>query len=149
MKDYIITILGAAVLCGSAHILTPQSWIKYVKIITGLVILSVIASPLTTLFHINIFSDFSVEESYINENLQTEVIAKELKKRVEQDINERIQSEFSHTAKAEVIISINEEYEITGVSHIKIATNADKAKVTQRMCEIYGTKKEEVEIYDY
>ena len=149
MKDYIITILGAAVLCGSAHILTPQSWVKYVKIITGLVILSVIASPLTTLFHINIFSDFSVEESYINENIQTEAIAKELKMRVEQDINERIQAEFSHKAESEVVISVNEEYEITGVSHIKIITNADKAKVTHRMCEVYGTKKEEVEIYDY
>ncbi len=148
MKEYIITIIGAAVLCGAAHILTAQSWVKYVKIITGLVILSVIAAPLTTLTHINIFSDFSIEENQIDENIQTDAVAKELKSRVEQDINERIKNEFFHDAKSEVTISVNEAYEITGVTHIKIKTKADRTKVKLRMCEVYGTSIDEVEVYD-
>lgn len=148
MKGYIITIIGASVLSGAAHILTPVSWIKYVKIITGLVILSVIATPLTSISKINLFSDFSIEESEIDENIQVNTIAKELKLRIETDIKDRIKTEFSHDSKADVIITLNENNEITGVTHITVITDANKDKVISRMCEVYGINKDEVEVYE-
>ena len=149
MKQYIITIIGSAVLCTAAHILTPAAWQKYVKIITGLVILSVIAAPIANFTDFDIFSSFSIEESEIDENLQTDIVAKELKKRVEADIAGRIKAEFSAEAEATVDIGVAQSGEITGVSHIKIKlkAGAQKEQIITRMCEVYGTKKDEVEIY--
>ena len=148
MKQYIITIIGAAVLCGAAHILTPINWVKYVKIITGLVILSVIASPLAEIKDINLFSDFSVPQSEINENLQMDTISTELEKRINQDIEERIKNEFFCDSRANATIHVNENNEITGVSHIKIVTAANASRVTQRLCEVYGITEDGVEIYE-
>lgn len=148
MREYIITIIGASVISGAAHILTPASWVKYVKLITGIVILSVIASPITHISNINLFSDFSIEESEIDENIQINTISTELEKRIEEDIRERIQTEFSHEATADVVITINENNEITGVKHITVLTDANKEKVISRMCEVYGIKRDEVEVYE-
>lgn len=148
MKQYIITIIGAAVLCGAAHLLTPVNWVKYVKIITGLVILSIIASPIAEIKNINIFSDFSVPKSELNESLQIDTISTELEKRINQDIEERIKNEFFCEATAKSTVSVNENNEITGVSHIKIITKAEPARLTERLCEIYGIEKDGVEIYE-
>ena len=148
MREYIITIIGASVLSGAAHILTPVAWVKYVKLITGLVILSVIAAPLTSVSKINLFSDFSIEESEIDENIQVNTISKELEIRIETDIGDRIKTEFSREAEADVTITVNENNEITGVTHIKIVTDANKNKVISRMCEVYGIDKDEVEVYE-
>lgn len=148
MKHYIITIIGAAVLCGAVHILTPVNWVKYVKIITGLVILSVIASPLAEIKNINIFSDFSVPETEFNENLQLDTISSELEKRINQDIEERIKNEFFCSAKASATIHINENNEITGVSHIKITTSANPSRVKKRLAEVYGISEDGVEIHE-
>ncbi len=148
MKGYIITIIGASLLSGIAHILAPASWVKYVKLITGLVILSVIASPLTSISKINLFSDFSIEENEIDENIQINTIAKELEARIEADIKDRIKTEFFSEAEAEVKIALNENNEISGVTHIKIITDAEKEKIISRMCEVYGIDKDEVEIYE-
>ena len=149
MKQYIISIIGATLLCASTQLLTPANWQKYVRIITGLIILSTIAFPIMKLKEINLFSDFSVKNADINENLQSELVAKELKVQVEEDIEKRIQDEFLKKADAEVEIGLSENGEITGVSKIKIKTNADASRVIPRMCEIYGTKKEEVLVYGY
>ena len=148
MKQYIITIIGAAVLCGAAHILTPVNWVKYVKILTGLVILSVIASPLAEIKNINLFSDFNIPETEINENLQIDTISTELEKRINQDIEDRIQNEFFCESNADATIHVNENNEITGVSHIKIVTKANPERVTKRLCEVYGITEDGVEIYE-
>lgn len=148
MKQYIITIIGASVLSGAAHILTPASWVKYVKLITGLVILSVIASPLTSISKVNLFSDFSIEQTEIDENVQINTISQELEERIKTDIKERIKNEFSREAEAEVIITLNENNEITGVTHITVITDANREKVISRMCEVYGINRDEVEVYE-
>ena len=149
MKQYIISILGVTVLCTLTQLITPSNRQKYIKIITGMIILSTIASPILKIKNINLFSDFSLEQSEINENLQTELVAKELKKQVEDDIEKRILDEFSKKSEAEVKVGISDTGEITGISEIKIKTDAPSQKIVEKMCEIYGTKKHEVTIYGY
>lgn len=148
MKQYVITIIGAAVLSGIAHILTPSGWVKYVKLITGLVILCVICAPITSITKIDLFSDFSMENYNIDENVQIDTITAELKKRIETDISDRIRTEFSKEAKVQAQISVNENNEITGVTNIKIQTDANPERVVLRMCEVYGIKSDEVEVYE-
>ena len=149
MKQYIISILGVTVLCTLPQLITPSNHQKYIKIITGMIILSTIASPILKIKNINLFSDFSLEQSEINENLQTELVAKELKKQVEDDIEKRILDEFSKKSEAEVRVGVSDTGEITGISEIKIKTNAPSQKIINRMCEIYGTENHEVTIYGY
>lgn len=149
MKQYIISIIGSTLLCAAAQLLTPANWRKYVKIITGMIILSTIASPIMKVSDVNLFSDFSIEKSEINENLQTELVAEELAKRVEDDIEKRIQDEFSKKSEANVEIKISENNEITGISKIRLKTNANPQKLIPRMCEIYGTTPQEVIVNGY
>ena len=148
MREYIISIAGAAILSGMARILSPTGWEKYIKIITGLIIISVISAPIGVLKEINFFSDFSLPKSDIDENVQLKIVGEELKKRVEQDIESRIKTEFLKDAEAEVEIGINEKNEITGVLSITVKTMADENNLRKRLCEIYGTAYEEVIIVE-
>ena len=49
MKEYIITIIGATLLSAMAGIIAPEKWRSYVQVITGLVIISCIISPVTAI----------------------------------------------------------------------------------------------------
>ena len=98
---------------------------------------------------IDLFSDFSISNSTVNENIQVQLVAEELKKRVEEDIVSRIQDEFSESAEAEVKVQFSEKGEISGISQIKIRTKVNPIKIIPRMCEIYGTQKEEVLVYGH
>ena len=51
MKSYIITVIGAALLSALAEIISPEKWRGYVKIITGLVVISSIIAPAAGLVH--------------------------------------------------------------------------------------------------
>lgn len=144
MREYIISIAGAALLSGVAKILSPAGWDKYVRIISGLVIISVIAAPVGNIAKINIFSNFSIENSEIDEGIQIRTIKDELQKRVENDIEERVRNEFFEEAEAEAVIGVNENNEITGVLEIIVYTKADEQGLKKRLCEIYGTPFEEV-----
>lgn len=148
MREYIISIAGAALLSGIARILSPAGWEKYIKIITGLIIISVIAAPIGAFREVNIFSEFTLPESGIEENVQIKTIGAELKAKVEEDINNRVWTEFSEEANSEVTIGINDKNEITGVLSITVKTNADESRLRKRLCEIYGTEYEEVIIIE-
>ena len=67
MKEYIITIIGATLLSAMAGIIAPEKWRSYVQVITGLVIISCIISPVTAIVKSDIFDGFdSVHVSYTN-----------------------------------------------------------------------------------
>ena len=61
MREYMITVIGGAVLAALAHTVSPEKWTKYIKIVTGIMIVSIIVSPVSVMIHGDIFSDF--EES--------------------------------------------------------------------------------------
>ena len=84
MKEYIITIIGATLLSAMAGIIAPEKWRSYVQVITGLVIISCIISPVTAIVKSDIFDGFdSVQENIADSsNMQTELVIEELKNRI-------------------------------------------------------------------
>ena len=49
MKAYFLMILGAAVLSALASIMSPEKWRGYIRLVTGIIILSCIVSPIANL----------------------------------------------------------------------------------------------------
>lgn len=147
MKAYIITIIGATLLAAMAGILAPEKWRSYVQIITGLVIISCIISPLTTVVKSDIFSGFdSVEENIANsENLQTELVMEELKKRVNEDIEARMMKEFNLSVRADCVIRVDGEGAIEGVDSVRIYGDKLTDRARSRLCEVYGLEPGEVQ----
>lgn len=147
MKQYIITIIGASLLSAAAGILAPDKWRSYVRLITGLVIISCIISPIASIARSDIFSDFgSFEETQQteDENLHTRIIGEELKKRVDADIAERMKEEFNLDVTADCTIRINDEGETEGVESVRISGDKLTDMARNRICEVYGLEPKEV-----
>ncbi len=146
MKAYIITIIGATLLSAVAGILAPEKWRGYVQIITGLVIISCIVSPVASIVKSDIFSEFEhVGENIENsDNLQAELVLEELKKRINADIAERMDKEYNLSVKAECEIRVNSEGEIEGVESVRISGDKLTDRARLRLCEVYGLKTYEV-----
>lgn len=140
MNSYMITLISAAVLSALVTILSPEKWRKYINIISGIMIVSVIASPLLQYKEVRLF----VEEtgiSDIDRYAQQVAVAEELKNRVQEDVLERIYNELKIKINAEVIIDVNENKEICGVREIKIWTQTHQKKIEKILKEVYSPKK--------
>ena len=136
MKEYIITIIGATLLSAMAGIIAPEKWRSYVQVITGLVIISCIISPVTAIVKSDIFDGFdSVQENIADSsNMQTELVIEELKNRINEDIKARMECE----------IMVNDEGEITGVDSVRVYGDKLTDRARSRICEVYGLKPYEV-----
>ncbi|MCI8403569.1 MAG: hypothetical protein HFE49_01570 [Clostridia bacterium] len=147
MKAYIVTIIGATLLAAMAGILAPEKWRSYVQVITGLVIISCIISPVTTVVKSDIFRGFdSVEENIENnERLQTELVMEELKKRVCEDIEARMEKEFNLSVRADCDIRVDGEGAIEGVDGVRVYGDKLTDRARDRLCEVYGLEPYEVE----
>lgn len=140
MKGYILTIIGATLLSAYASNLAPENWRKYVQIITGLVLIICILSPIKSLVKTDFFSDFDIAEiSGVEGKTQTELVAEELAERVEADIEERLKNEFGINVTAKVQISVNDKDEIAGVKEIHVSGAKLGKSAKDRLCEVYGT----------
>ena len=139
MKSYFLMILGAAVLSALASIMSPEKWRGYIRLVTGIIILSCIVSPVSNLLgrsgSFNI-PDISTPSSY-DGNMHKNLIADELTSRIETDIEARMAREYGVNISARVKIDINEDNEIQGVTRITIhGTLPQNAK--QELSNIYG-----------
>ena len=67
IKEYLMNIAGAVIITVFAEVLLPDKWNKYIKIITGLIIISAIAAPIKEKINFDI-SDYSADI----EDLQTD-----------------------------------------------------------------------------
>ncbi len=146
MKAYIISIIGATLLAAMAGILAPEKWRSYVRIITGLVIISCIVSPVTAIIKTDIFDGFdsvgeSIEEG---ESIQRSLVTEELERRINEDIEARMKKEFSLDVSAECAIKVNDEGEIEGVESIYIYGDGLTERERERLCEVYGLSADEV-----
>ena len=146
MKAYIISIIGATLLAALAGILAPEKWRGYVQIITGLVIISCIVSPVTAIVRTDIFDGFdSVSENIEDgENMQRALVMEELEKRINEDIAARMKKEFSLDVSAQCVIRVNGEGEIEGVESIYIHGDKLTQRARDRLCEVYGLSRSEV-----
>ncbi len=146
MRAYIITIIGATLLSAAAGMLAPEKWRGYVQIVTGLVIICCIISPVASIMKSDIFAGFDNVEERIeaNGNPQEELVLEELEKRINEDVAERMKKEFNLSVEARCSIKRNDEGEIEGVD--SIYTSGDKLtdRARARICEVYGIKPYEV-----
>lgn len=146
MKAYIITIIGATLISAVAGIIAPEKWRGYVQIITGLVIISCIVSPVASIVKSDIFDGFEgISESIENsDNLQADLVMEELKKRINDDIEERMKKEYNLSVSADCDISVNSEGEIEGVESVHVSGDKLTDRARMRLCEVYGLKPYEV-----
>lgn len=146
MKTYIITIIGATLLSAMAGIMAPEKWRGYVQVITGLVLISCIVSPITTIVKSDIFDGFdSIGENIENsEHLQSELVMEELQKRINEDINARMKKEFNLSVEARCEIKVNDNDEIEGVESVHVSGDKLTERARSRICEVYGLKPYEV-----
>lgn len=146
MKAYIISIIGATLLSAMAGILSPEKWRGYVQVVTGLVIISCILAPVSSVVRSDIFSGFeSVEENIEEgEGLQSELVRKELKVRVDEDISARMKKEYGLDVKADCTIRVNSEGEIEGVESVRVYGDRLTERARNRLCEVYGLKGNDV-----
>lgn len=142
MRQYIISIAVSAVVSAIVGIITPDKWDKYVRIITGLVIVLCIANPVLSLLRSDVFEGFSYSNTVTLNNgeemLKGELIS-ELSSRIENDIAERIKNEYNRSNTARVDISVNDEGSIAGVNKIVLYGDSMTDAVYKRMKEVYGT----------
>ena len=141
MKNYIMSIVGAVLICIFSEMVLPDKWNKYLNIITGLIIIGAICTPLSYAF------DFSIWQQ-INENQDFSVIAKdysvnlvknELEKNIKNDLEERILTEFKKETSVKVSVLTDDDNKITGIEKIILSGNIDE-NIISRVNEIYAPK---------
>lgn len=140
MREYLMNIIGAVLISVFCDVLLPDKWSKYVKTITGLVIMAAIISPLGN-FEIPDMSEFVRESQNIETkgiDTRNKMIVNELEKNIENDISERFLAEFNIDIKAEAVIQINADNEITGVKSITLRGGNITAQMIERIREIYA-----------
>ena len=139
MKTYFLMILGAAVLSALASIMSPEKWRGYIRLVTGIIILSCIVSPVSKL--LGRIGGFNIPEisasSNYDEDMHKELIMEELTKRIETDIETRMTREYGADISARVEIDINENNEIEGVTRITIRGSLPP-NAKRELSSIYG-----------
>lgn len=139
MKAYILKIVGAALVGTFAEYIVPSDWKKYVKLVSGILMLAVLIIPLkidTTA----IFEETFPAEDYTEEGEKVlyDGIKEELQKNVAADIAERIETEFSKKVTAEVEINTTDDGKIESVKSIELYGKEDD-EITERLKFVYGT----------
>ncbi len=139
MKAYLMKIIGAVLICVFTDMLLTEKWSKYVKIITGLIIISAIIAPLEKPLKLDFKEYFNeTNELTINgEEYRFELVKKELENSLSKDIKSRFIEEFNQDIEAQVYISLNEENKISGVKKINLIGNINQ-KMIDRINEIYA-----------
>ena len=144
MKEYIITIAVAALVAALADILAPKEWDKYIRVIIGFLILSVLLAPIAEFRHARILpvtDSFEVSDEPLKDS-----VSEELRRRVEQDIEERIADEYGVNVTASVSIDIDSEHNIRGVKAIRLRCWQNPDGMLDRIKNIYGCEKVELEL---
>lgn len=141
MKIYLMKIVGAVLICVFTDIALPEKWSKYIKIITGLIIISTIASPLEKPLNLNFKEYFKASEKLeqTGEEYQISLIKKEFEKNVSNDIKNRIYDEFKKEISADVVVSLNDENKISGIKKIELKGEIND-EILNRINEIYAPK---------
>lgn len=144
MREYIITMSVAALIASVMEIFAPKEWEKYIKLAIGLIILSIIVTPVAKFRDAEILPQ--TMQYKIDENAFYDEIATELKKNVEQDIIERLKSEFDVDAKVEIDLTIDDKHNIKGVNIIRVRTWKNPDGMIERLKEVYGCDKIEIRL---
>ncbi len=137
MREYMITVIGGAVLAALAHTLSPEKWTKYIKIVTGIMIVSIIVSPVSVMIHGDMFSDFE-ESTYIEENLHEKAVISQTEQKLSEDVVSRIKSELGEDITAEVVLAVSDVMQVEGVDMIKVWNGQNRERIKKILTEVYS-----------
>lgn len=143
MKGYIISLCLSAIIASLADIISPKEHQKYIRILLGFLILSVVLSPIPAVKKIKL-APLQAQTSD-NAAIFSNGISKKLKENVETDICERLKDEFGIVCDANVFLEIDEEHKIRGVKSIELSKKIPENALT-RLKEIYGCERIEYKI---
>ncbi len=139
MKAYIIKIVGAALIGTFSEYLVPREWKKYVKLISGILMLSIMLIPFKADTEQIFFEQTdTVEYSEEGQENLAESIRLQLEKDVAEDIVKRVSEEFSKKVGAEVKINSTADGKIESVGSITLFGDED-SEITERLKYVYGT----------
>lgn len=141
MRPYILKIVGAALLSAFSEYLVPKEWQKYIKLLSGFIIISVLISPFSTKFSNDFLDDFEFDSEFLSEgeNLMHEKVKTELESRIKNDIILRVSEEFSQNIDASVKVKTNSKGEIENVERIELKGKKNN-DITKRLKFVYGTE---------
>ena len=141
MKSYILKIVGAALLSAFSEYLVPKEWQKYIKLLSGFIIISVLISPFSSDFSASFLDDFEFDSTFVSEgeNLMHEKVRAELEARIKNDIIQRVSEEFSQTVDATATVKTNSKGEIENVERIELKGKKND-NITERLKFVYGTE---------
>lgn len=140
MDKYLTTLITAAVLSAVAKNVSPERWQKYISVITGIMLVSVIVSPLFELAKVDLFEEFSYKEE-TNMFAQHEAVKEELEKRVSEDAKNRLSKELGGEYKVETKLLVNENKEIEGVKEMIVWTKEKETPVKRILGAVYSPQK--------
>ena len=121
--------------------LVPNGWQKYIKLISGFIIISVLISPFSAKFSTDFLEDFEFDSKLLSEgeDLMYEKVKSELETRVKDDIILRVSEEFSQNVDAVVTVKTNSKGEIENVERIELKGKKND-DITKRLKFLYGTE---------
>lgn len=144
MKEYIITVAAAALVAALTDILSPEEWGKYIKIVVGFLILSIVLTPVAKLKNAEL--SLPVPDSEITDAPLRDKVTVQFEQNVAADIEERVKKEFGIDCAAAVQLDVDENRNIAGVKSILIAAHKNPPKMVERIREIYGCSEVGVKI---
>lgn len=140
LKTYILQITGGALLAVFADIFSPSGWKKYISVITGIILITIIMTPVSKLGNIDtqtVYGDFCENSKEKGEEIYTDLLKKEFSERLAADIKERIRTEFSKDVSAKVFIEMNASGGISEITKIIITGIKPDKKISDRISYIY------------
>lgn len=144
MREYIILIAGAAVLSVLGEMMSPESWKKYIRIITGLIVVSVIVTPIAELKKINLLDgiDFKVSEELTDYSNQW--LLDEFTDNVCTDVKDRVKREYGKECEVRINVAVSGENEIEGIERMEVYMNFPPAELKEKLSQMYGIDSSEV-----
>ena len=124
-----------------ADILSPSEWKKYTSVVTAIILMSVIVTPVMHIRKIDIMSGYSEDEIIANgEEIFSDSLKTEFSKKVAEDVRIRISDEFSLDTSVEVEVVLNKSGSIDKISKITISGSNLNGRVSERIKNIYDVE---------
>lgn len=141
MKAYILKVIGAAMLASVSEFAVPKEWKKYMRLVTGFILISVLMLPLTRKIpDTDFFSQFEMTSDLKTDGEQAlyKNIKEQFESDIAEDITKRISDEFGKNIKAKVEVKTTSDGKIEKVERIELFSKRDE-EIEKRMKFVYGT----------
>lgn len=140
MKEYFTLIISSAILAGIAECAAPHKWKKYLNAISGIMIASIILSPIPDFKNIDFFLN-TTDNTISATEIQKNAVHSSLKKRIDDDITNRIKENLSIEITAKSELSLNDNGEIDGIEEITVWATQKRTEIKNILEKVYSPTK--------